>query len=747
AVEDWFLPDGGSSESPAYALMTMGGIDGFGLMFRGYSDPAGYAGPDAKRFDDFDACRDTRYGDCWQSLIWTLQGNLRHPPSADSYRTTSIGASFAELIAVGYPSDEHLALLKELAGPDLAGGSAEQALLYREPGLEAREVPPFALPDVVFPFLAQGYLRTGATGRDSLALLNASDWGGHHHLDSLDFYYWKDGRELLSDLGYLWDHPDSYQTRRTFSHNLVLIDGADQRGAERGGSFHLFSVTPRVKVMEASSRAYADAEVFRRTCVQIDHGEGGSYLLDIFRVKGGRERQYVFHGPATDFQVEGLSPEAATAAEKQVPFAVRLHCGAVGEVYVDDAEVRRVMADGSEGPNLAENSSLATGDVGKPPPGWGLYSGDGKADSGVFEPGRDDLRCVRFRALAPHENGRMNAALLIGASDGYTGREALPGVLGATYRVRFWLRGNAPKVTVGAVLWPNDPSSAADRAHLNMLEVTPAGEWTQYQAEVTLPSNALPLTNIRQASGKQPWHITWPLAEDYQFAAFVPGNNDETVLIGDGWGQRDHRNTDRGATLPYVVRSRQGGGLDAFVSVFAGAPTGKLPVTGVRLLDVPANAPEGTVAVEVTTPTGVDVIVSMLTPQPLTVQTPLGPLTTDGALGAVLGSGTTPQSACLVGGTRLEVGEARLSSNKASPQGTVQSVGSAPGESWFVLDAPLPEGCVGQTLFVEDAQERRAYPIRAISGTKVYTKQGNVGVEAREAERWEFPMTLAWEAP
>ena len=67
-------------------------------------------------------------------------------------------------------------------------------------------------------------------------MLNASDSGGHHHLDSLNLYYWKDGRELLSDLGYLWDHPDKYQTYRTFAHNLVLLDGKDQQRRARGGS-------------------------------------------------------------------------------------------------------------------------------------------------------------------------------------------------------------------------------------------------------------------------------------------------------------------------------------------------------------------------------------------------------------------------------------------------------------------------------------------------------------------------------
>ena len=92
-VDGWFLPDGGTSESSAYALMTMGGIQNLALVLRDYSDPEGYVGPDGQRLDHFDSFRDTRYGDCWQSLIWTLQGNLRHAPYADSYASTSSARS------------------------------------------------------------------------------------------------------------------------------------------------------------------------------------------------------------------------------------------------------------------------------------------------------------------------------------------------------------------------------------------------------------------------------------------------------------------------------------------------------------------------------------------------------------------------------------------------------------------------------------------------------------------------------
>jgi hypothetical protein len=56
-VDEWFPPDGGTSESPAYAMMTMNGIRPFALAFRDYSDPPGYVDSQGNRLDHFDACR------------------------------------------------------------------------------------------------------------------------------------------------------------------------------------------------------------------------------------------------------------------------------------------------------------------------------------------------------------------------------------------------------------------------------------------------------------------------------------------------------------------------------------------------------------------------------------------------------------------------------------------------------------------------------------------------------------------
>ena len=417
----------------------------------------------------------------------------------------------------------------------------------------------------------------GQAGRQSLLLLNASDWGGHHHYDSLNLYYWKENRELLSDLGYLWDHPDKRHTYRTFAHNLVMIDGREQVRRGRGGSYHLFSVMPRVKVMEASSQAYGPDGLYRRTCVEVDHGPAGDYVLDVFRAGGGKTRDYVFHGPAGNCQTDGLTLAA-------------------------------IRADSPPGPEL-------------------------------------------------------------------------------------------------------------------------------------------PLTNLRIADGASPWRVSWSL-DNYNFHAFAPGNAEEQVMVGDGWGQRDHRNTDRDVTLPYIVRRRQGQtACDAFVTVFVGGPQDKPLVEAVRLLPLEPGGSTGAVAVQVTTSEGVDLIVSSPDQKQVTVIRNTGRLTTDGHFAAILAENGKPARAVLLEGTRLDYGRMHLELPGARLEGKIVDRGTQPGRSYFAIDCSLPssESLVGQTLFAIDGPTRRAYPIRAVErsegSTRVYTKDKGCGFEARAADRWELPLS------
>ncbi len=408
-IDGWFLPDRTTSESPAYATMTLGNSWDMPQALRGYSEPPDYRGPDGRRRVAVDLYHGTAYEKIWTNCYQGLQGDLTYPSFADSYRHSRLGANFVELMAANYPErPEYLALLKETCGPDLARGHAPLALYYREPGLETRPSPPISLPDWCPPELRIGHMRTGADGRESLLLLSASHWGGHHHQDSLNLTYWKQGHEVLSDLGYLWDHPQKHQTSRTLAHNTVLIDEKDQVTRDRGGDVRFFRSSPHVKVMEASSQAYAGVSLYRRTSALIDHGGGRNYVVDFFRVQGGRRQDFVYHGAHATCEIIGVTAS---------PVA--------GKFY----------------------------------------------------------DCTHVRAIDP----------------------------GTTWRAR----------------WPAGP----------------------------------------QLTG-----VAWNLGQ--------PG---ERAFVADGWGQRDWKNSDLGATLPYIIRRAEGDGAKRFVSVFEAHEGAEPFVRGVAL--------------------------------------------------------------------------------------------------------------------------------------------------------------------
>ena len=568
-VDDWFLPDGGTSESAAYAMMTMGGIRAFAEAFRDYTEPAGYKGPKGKRLKNFNVCRDTVYGTCWQGLYWKLQGNRRFPALADSYVTTSISSDYAELVALAYPTPQHLAFLKETAGATPSGRAASFALFYRDTAALEQKTPPFTLPDVVFPYLAQGYLRRGANGRQGTVVLNASNWGGHHHYDSLDLYLWQDGKELLSDLGYLWDHPDKPMTYRSFAHNLVLLDGKKQE-RKRGGSFHLYHGEGNIRFMEASSRPYPNAQDYRRTVVQIDHGQSGAYVFDLFRAQGGKQRQYVFHGPLPTCETKGI-------------------------------------------------------------------------------------------ALKPAK--------------------------------------------------------------------------TKYD-----------IANAKSALATKAWQATWTFPDETRFTAFAPPQKGETVTIGDGWGQRNHRNTDRGVTFPYIVRTRSGDQLDAFPTVFAWSAKGDPLVEGMKVLHNDGDA----VVAAVKTRLGVDVVISMRNPKSRTFE--VGELTvrTDARLAVLRRHGKKTVGVAFAEGTFLKSGKRGVETPVSGHQGKLRGTGGNAHRSYFVLDS-APDFTAGPTTVFVTGKDgiQRAYPIRrskVVDGAlRLYTRDKGVGFPAIPAETWRIPAVVTWE--
>ncbi len=339
-ARNWFLSDGTTSESPGYGLMTLGGMWAFGDALHGYSDPKGHRARD--RMADFDLYGDGSYRSVYRAFYDTLFPNLKYPVSADSNVTTNLGSHYAELMAARYNLPEYRALLNEYLGGaaeetggerdrdlKLEGGRArdltgalggEYALFHRDPDFAVRPEDRVIFEDTFFPALRMGYFRTGKDGREGTVILDASHWGGHHHRDSLNLTLFQHGHEVLTDLGYLWDRPDQQMNVRTPAHNLVVVDEAEQRTRERGGSLHLYDTTPHVKVVDCSSSAYAQCPFYRRMCVLVDHGSEGSYLVDLFGVAGGGSHDYLFHGPIPGFEAGGI---ALSPTDGPAPYGIK----------------------------------------------------------------------------------------------------------------------------------------------------------------------------------------------------------------------------------------------------------------------------------------------------------------------------------------------------------------------------------------------------------------------------------------
>ena len=110
--------------------------------------------------------------------------------------------------------------------------------------------------------------------------------------------------------------------------------------------------------MQASSSAYRQADVFHRTVAQIEHG-AHSYLVDIFRVRGGQKQEYVFHMPNMSHSLNEESDLKFTEPEQQEQVRFALHINiddkTTGHAWIEvsDVVIQEEFINGSLGPNYA----------------------------------------------------------------------------------------------------------------------------------------------------------------------------------------------------------------------------------------------------------------------------------------------------------------------------------------------------------------------------------------------------------
>ena len=158
-------------------------------------------------------------------------------------------------------------------------------------------------------------------GDGQAALVRYGPSLNHGDPDDLGLLYYANGYELSYDIGYGLGstHAHVGWASSTVSHCLVTVDETNQlEGEGSGGSLNFFGSLPGAQVIDVSSPlSYSVQGVtgYRRTVALVD---GGGYLVDVFRVTGGRQHDYGFGSIGTELTMEGvpgLTPQDGSLAK------------------------------------------------------------------------------------------------------------------------------------------------------------------------------------------------------------------------------------------------------------------------------------------------------------------------------------------------------------------------------------------------------------------------------------------------
>ena len=156
-------------------------------------------------------------------------------------------------------------------------------------------------------------LKSGAEANSSVAWLNYQSGGGHGHLDGMNLGLFALGLDLMPDFGYPpvqfggWGSARSRWYHMTASHNTVVVDGSNQ--SQAAGTTTLWEDGQVLRAVRASCPAMIGGQQYERTVASVDVGPDSFYVLDVFRVVGGRDHAKFVHSHFGTLRTEGLTLE------------------------------------------------------------------------------------------------------------------------------------------------------------------------------------------------------------------------------------------------------------------------------------------------------------------------------------------------------------------------------------------------------------------------------------------------------
>lgn len=296
-LRGFFNFDGSTNEGSGYYAYAVSNVHLLPEVARGYTDPPSYRKKD--RFENLNLYDpDGVYRTVLRArpLMTLPDGRVPHTADAHEGHPGWPGPAWLHNIGAVRLGREFVPFVNFSSGDDFA--------FFNRPAVMKGTDPP-PVRDIFFPGWLLTVFNTGyermfqedLTGAATF-LMNFYEPDGHDHPDALNIAMFVEGVEVLSDLGYIGDHPLNASIRSTLKHNLVVLDEKEHlpRGQRPPGNVRLIAASPHTKVIEADCRAYAEAEVYRRCCFMVHRGSGPAYLVDLFRAKGGKVHDYAIHG-------------------------------------------------------------------------------------------------------------------------------------------------------------------------------------------------------------------------------------------------------------------------------------------------------------------------------------------------------------------------------------------------------------------------------------------------------------------
>jgi hypothetical protein len=279
-----FLSDGFSKESPAYTNMYLGATLNVPDTLHGFTWPDGFEG----RSGTVDLFRsDARLRLMLRAVVDQLRPDGRYPPLSDTIVRARPSARIAEIGLNRYP-EYYRGKMPTIR----AGGRPTDYTIFNVDPAEIDLSTEFQPPEILFPIWMTAILRHGSGPEASMLTLAANPPGGHRHKDNLGVFYLDRGEAVLGDHGYLGDMPQNGWIKSAKSHNLVVVDDADQSPTSRITKLQMMFTTPEASAVEFSSTAYSACAEYRRLVTMIKGPGAETFLVDIFRVTGGKKHAF-----------------------------------------------------------------------------------------------------------------------------------------------------------------------------------------------------------------------------------------------------------------------------------------------------------------------------------------------------------------------------------------------------------------------------------------------------------------------